>query len=58
MWDLRFSRLPVWRLEPSGIERREVLLEYTDVSEERTHSIITVMMEAVRASETSVYSKQ
>jgi hypothetical protein len=32
-------------------------LEYTDVSEVRNVSIITVMMEAVRTSETSVYSK-
>jgi phosphoribosylformylglycinamidine (FGAM) synthase PurS component len=39
----------------SGIQRRVVLLKYSDVSEVRTASIIRVMTEAVRTSETSAY---
>jgi hypothetical protein len=43
---------------PSGIERRKVLLKYTDVSEVRTASTYRSDDEAVRTSETSVYCKE
>jgi hypothetical protein len=41
--------------QPSGIQRRVVSLKYTDVSEMRASSIISVIMETVCACETSVY---
>jgi hypothetical protein len=41
-----------------GYSARVVSLKYTDVSEVRTASIIRVVMEAVRTSETSVNSNE
>jgi hypothetical protein len=62
MRDFRFSWRQVLSLESSGKLRRVVKLMLTDVSGVRTASIIrvmnrliTLMMEAVRTSETSAY---
>jgi hypothetical protein len=58
LWVLRSYWFRLWRWESSGIYRSVVSLEYTDVSEVLTASIITLKMEAVRTSETSVYSNE
>jgi hypothetical protein len=56
-WVLRSYWFRLWRWESSGIYRRVVSLEYTDVSEVLTATIITLKMEAVCTSETWVYSE-
>jgi hypothetical protein len=55
VWDFRFSQQRVWRWLSSWTWRLVVSLKQTDVSEACTASIITLIMEAVRSSETSIY---
>jgi hypothetical protein len=43
MWDFRFSRSRVWSLESFGMSRLVFSMEWTDVSEVRTASIIRVI---------------